>query len=673
MIIESVKLINFGLYRGEHNILLKPDVLLNRNITVLSGQNGVGKSTLLEAIHLCLLGSLSVDNRMSELNYEKYLFSRSYKGLEALKAISGIELTIEFVKSGAPVTYKILRVWSPDIENIAENITIEENGKSLNELSKKEKNLFLRELIQPGLAKVMFFDGEKLSSLFDENNLKAFVAESCRYLFGLNFVDLLNTDLNHYINKLYSQQDASQNLAEIQKIQVEINQINTEIIDLEDEKSQVSNTLAALKVGASKAEKLISDQGRWAASTIDRLKNEKQQLDLQIAALKKELVELYSGLGPFIFCRDLLFSLKNRLISERDIDKWKNARDLIIQKVAELEKKFVDINFLERLSLSKESGKGVFPIIRDVLLSNSDLSTADDIIYHELADNDRTKLIGWIDEIINGISVLVRQKSDLIGQYEERSKLLTKEQSSFSKDDLILPILREIQEVNRQIGSNEQKLSSLNKRTEEGSKRKDFYSQRYTSLERKLQLDANVDDRLKLSNRTKLVLEAYGNQLLSRKLGLLKEAVLLKFNLLCRKESYLDSVIIDSHSFEISLARKGTIVELSHLSAGEKQLLIISILWGLRELTNISLPLIIDTPLARLDLQHRKAFVEQFLPNIQPQVILIGTDMELAGDVIESLDPHIAHHYLLEYDNLTQSTMLKTIERTYKERIPYEI
>ena len=79
MILDQINITNFGLYKGSNSILLTPNLLGNRNITVLSGQNGVGKSTLLEAIHLCLLGSLSIDNRLSEANYEKYLFKRSYK------------------------------------------------------------------------------------------------------------------------------------------------------------------------------------------------------------------------------------------------------------------------------------------------------------------------------------------------------------------------------------------------------------------------------------------------------------------------------------------------------------------------------------------------------------------------------------------------------------------
>ena len=129
MILDQISITNFGLYKGSNSILLTPNLLGNRNITVLSGQNGVGKSTLLEAIHLCLLGSLSIDNRLSEANYEKYLFKRSYKSSEQKTVASTIELTIEFVKSGEPVKYKISRSWKNNADNVDEQIEIEENGK----------------------------------------------------------------------------------------------------------------------------------------------------------------------------------------------------------------------------------------------------------------------------------------------------------------------------------------------------------------------------------------------------------------------------------------------------------------------------------------------------------------------------------------------------------------
>jgi len=673
MIIESIVINNFGLYKGETKVKLEPDNLVNRNITVISGQNGVGKSTLQEAIHFCLLGSLSIDTRVSEATYDRYLLKRSYRGSGVGLQESSIELNFEFIKSGAPVKYKVKRFWMNDHDNPNEDLHIEENGKSLSELSKKEKNLFLRELVQPGLAKVMFFDGEKLLSLYDQGNLASFIGESCRYLFGLNFVDLLSTDLNYYINKLQSQQDPSQSLIEINKVNDELKNIQNLTITLEAEKTELIDSINLLKQTAIQNERSISDQGRWAANTLETLKAEKVQLELDTVALKKELVDIYTATGPFVFCKKLLIRLKNRLLNEREIEKWQHASDLFNYKVSELEQKFNDPQFFNALNIDNELSAKIFSALKESLTSTPFQSAAESVIYHEMADSDRGHLLLWIEDVVNSISAAIVAKSESIAGKEDRLKILSKELSSFSKDDIVLPLLKELQDVTRVIGASEQKLESLNKKSDETNKRKTFYTSRLVSLEEKMIKDSTVDDRLKLSSRTKLVLESYANQLMAKKLLQLKHNVLEKFNLLCRKDSYLDDLVIDPKSFEINLSRKEMIVDHFHLSAGEKQLLIVSILWGLRELTNISLPLIIDTPLARLDLEHRKTFIERFLPAIQPQVILIGTDMELAGDVISGLEHHIAHHYELNFNPETQSTCLSEIERTYREEEVHEI
>ncbi|MDB5022879.1 MAG: sulfur modification protein DndD [Mucilaginibacter sp.] len=673
MIIESIVLNNFGLYKGETTVKLEPDNLVNRNITVISGQNGVGKSTLQEAIHFCLLGSLSIDTRVSEATYERYLLKRSYRGSGIELQESSIELNFEFIKSGAPVKYKVKRFWMNDHDNPNEDLHIEENGKPLNELNKKEKNLFLRELVQPGLAKVMFFDGERLLSLYDQGNLANFIAESCRYLFGLNFVDLLSTDLNYYINKLQSQQDPSQSLAEINKVKNELRDIQNITVAIEAEKTELIESINSLKQSAVQNERLISDQGRWATSTLEILKAEKLQLERDTIILKKELVDIYTATGPFVFCKKLLIRLKNRLLNEREIEKWQHASDLFNYKVSELEQKFNDPQFFNALNIDNELSGKIFNALKESLISTPYKSDGENIIYHEMADSDRSHLLSWIEEVINGISTTIVTKSESIVVKDDRLKIINKELSSFSKDDVVLPLLKDLQEVTRNIGASEQKLESLNRKSDETNKRKNFYSARLISLEEKMIKDSTVDDRLKLSSRTKLVLESYASQLMAKKLLQLKHNVLEKFNLLCRKDSYLDDLVIDPESFEIKLSRKDMVVDHNHLSAGEKQLLIVSILWGLRELTNISLPLIIDTPLARLDLEHRKTFIERFLPAIQPQVILIGTDMELAGDVIAGLEHHIAHHYELSYNSETQSTNLSKIERIYKEEKLHEV
>lgn len=671
MIIDRVKITNFGLYRGETIVELFPENLKDRNITVISGQNGVGKSTLQEAIHLCLLGSLSIDTRVTESNYERYLFKRSYKGPGVDQLTSSVELYFQFYKSGATVDYKVKRSWVNHPNDPAEEISIEENGKELTELNKKEKNLFLRELIQPGLAKVMFFDGEKLLALYDHGNLAQFIGDSCRYLFGLNFVELLNSDLNYYIQKLHAQQDPSQQLQEIGRVRNELQQIKETTVKLETEKTDLIGQLNTCRQEAHLAERSVAEQGRWATGTQEQLMSEKIQLEKDIAQLKKELVEQYSSTGPFVFCRDLCRSLEQRLHLERETEKWQHASDLFKIRLADLGKRLSAPGAFQQMGVDQETGEKFMAVVSEELLSGP--VNAQGLIYHELTDGERSKLLAWIEQVLHVVSDSILTRSENLAKAEERFKAVGKELNAFSREDLIMPMLKHLQEVNRQVGIHEQKLDQLNRRTDENNKRHEYYSTRLDSLEAKLVSEQGIDERLRLSGRTRQVLEAYAQELMVRKLATLKDKVLDKFNRLCRKDSYLDELTIDPKTFELELSRQGKVVDHAHLSAGEKQLLVLALIWGLRELTNIALPLIIDTPLARLDLEHRRSFIEEFLPDIQPQVILIGTDMELAGDVIEALEPHIAHQYVLVYQHEQQATQLVTVNRSSVERMAHEI
>jgi DNA sulfur modification protein DndD len=92
------------------------------------------------------------------------------------------------------------------------------------------------------------------------------------------------------------------------------------------------------------------------------------------------------------------------------------------------------------------------------------------------------------------------------------------------------------------------------------------------------------------------------------------------------------------------------------LSAGEKQVYAIAMLWALARTSGRALPMIIDTPLARLDSEHRAAIVERYLPAASHQVIVLSTDTEVDRTLLEKLMPAVSHTFRLEYDSKLGST-----------------
>ncbi|MEZ4662771.1 MAG: hypothetical protein R2911_34920 [Caldilineaceae bacterium] len=111
-----------------------------------------------------------------------------------------------------------------------------------------------------------------------------------------------------------------------------------------------------------------------------------------------------------------------------------------------------------------------------------------------------------------------------------------------------------------------------------------------------------------------MLLVDYKARLAAHKIKHVAELLVRYFNRLCRKERFLDRVTIDPETFQVTLYRLRQEFSRLQLSAGENQLFAVATLWALREVSGRPVPVIIDTPLSRLDSAHRLSMVQEFFP-----------------------------------------------------------
>lgn len=129
------------------------------------------------------------------------------------------------------------------------------------------------------------------------------------------------------------------------------------------------------------------------------------------------------------------------------------------------------------------------------------------------------------------------------------------------------------------------------------------------------------------------------------------------FNSLLRKRNFITDLQIDAKTFNTRLIKtNGKVVEKSALSAGEKQIYAIAMLWSLAKTSGRHLPMIVDTPLGRLDREHRDNLMKFYFPHVSHQVIILSTDTEIDDLYVNQLDEFISESYLLEYNNELSST-----------------
>ena len=162
---------------------------------------------------------------------------------------------------------------------------------------------------------------------------------------------------------------------------------------------------------------------------------------------------------------------------------------------------------------------------------------------------------------------------------------------------------------------------------------------------------------VKLSVRTQDTMQAFLTRATAAKIDRLSHLVTEAFRFLLRKKTLVHQVQIDPTTFAISLFdNNGHAIPKHRLSEGEKQVFAVSVLWGLAQASPRPLPAIIDTPMARLDSEHRQHLIARYFPNASHQVIILSTDTEVDQTSYDSLQPHIARAYHLDYDEHEKTT-----------------
>jgi len=158
----------------------------------------------------------------------------------------------------------------------------------------------------------------------------------------------------------------------------------------------------------------------------------------------------------------------------------------------------------------------------------------------------------------------------------------------------------------------------------------------------------------------KKILSAFSDLIREKHIARLEVKIKDCMDALLRKKTFLKSVSIDKNSYQLTIKVEGKgSIPAAKLSAGERQLLAISVLWALASLSEKKLPTIVDTPLGRLDSKSRKNLIENYFPNAGSQVILLSTDEEIVGSYYKSLKPVIAREYVIEYDEGSQSSVVR--------------
>lgn len=663
MLVTKLTLDNFGPFRGTQVFDLRPEhgTGHHKPVILIGGKNGTGKTTLFDAIRLCLYGANLGDYRFRKKDYWNYVsgYFHLIAGSPLHVSCAAVELEFEHSDLGVIDTYTVKRSWYRRRTGIKESLAVSKNNVVMKDLDVQQWQDFVNELIPPGISQLFFFDGEKIQSLAEGDKTNIQLKDAFRSLLGLSMVDQLRNDLGIFVTKQIKISKESGINEQITEVLAEIKQLEEcNLIKLQ-ERAQKQSYYDRILGKIERLELKLSSEGGSFASKRDDLKIRKVQLEREIEAERTRIRELCSSLFPFALTPKYCLRLKNRIGEEGEYWQWKSTRALVSEKIAEIEHIVGSNKFWDNVTITSDQKEMIADklsaLIQEAFTPSSRFSNY--VPVHNFSPVEQQKVLIWLDEALNVVPEQLRNYSNQLEKLVNERRRVEQAINSAPEDEQILPIIEELNKLNQDIGQYGEQLKNLDEELRRIEWKIQEYERRKENLLDSLRSLQDLSVQLDLATKVQAVLKDYSSHLQTAKLSEFRKVFLGCFNQLLRKDDFILDVEVDPDDFSITLYTKhNTPIPRDKLSEGEKQIFAVSMLWALAICSGRPLPFIIDTPLGRLDSDHRERIVNEFFPKASHQMVILSTDTEIDREYFQDLIPYVSKAYCLEFDEKEYST-----------------
>lgn len=659
MLFLNLMVDNFGVFKGKQVFDLAPSLTYNqeRNLTVFSGHNGAGKTTLFQAMMVALHG-FSQPNSSSETQRDKDFMRSRIHGhrpgtpVKEMQTIdSAVGLCFQYVQSGRTFTVDVERRWKKQGQGIREILEVRQDGQPP-KVDAADYQVWLDELIPPGFAQLCFFDAEQLDALANRSQQSTVLKETLTRLLGLDWVQRLDADLEILINRQGSTKKVEGLYAKVLELQADRDKLDEHLGVLQRERDDVTLDIGSCEAALEQQSRLLIAEGGLYADRQSALKDTSDVLQKEIDVLSGKLRDLCNELLPFTLAPELCLQLYRRLMVELELRRRQALNTLLQDKLPEIESLLLADNVWKGVTVSLENRRRVAQQLTEkIKLFGQPQFSENEIIVHHLSEPEHQQLRSWIVQVMRDVPKQVQALGSDLRKLKEERRRIELDLQRAPEEDVLMPIRTEIERLQKILSEKKKHQSALDghigslqfQRSEKHKELQDVIEQH-----RKLR---KLEKQLQYAERSKATIRAYKDVLTRQKLHDLEDALVIAFNKICRKEHLVSKARISPEYFEIHLETMGgTPLKLSDFSAGERQLYAMALLWALRMVSKLPLPLAIDTPLARLDETHRYRLVHDFVPFVSEQVLLFATDAELDTHLLKEANDQIAHIHRLSYD-----------------------
>ena len=681
MKIHKINLTDFRIYKGENIISFNPNS--ERNISLIAGRNGYGKTTFLTSLIWVFYGKMMSEVEDKYRNdiksvggYDRFLktlLNRDVKSDYENKLIDKAKLSVEIELRDISIPSipckSVLIKRSYDFKSNKEELKIFIDGLE-NELTKEVGyEVFINDFILPReIAKFFFFDAEKIVSLAEAKTKEELKNLSRAYseVLGIKKYEDLKKNLESLISKLKRTGASPIQQTKLVSLLDEENEING-LIEINDNNLfDIESELQTLKIRSEGLqEKLIREGNAITLTELQSFKKERDLLKNESIEIKQKLKKLLD-IAPLVIAGTSFNKLKNQLIAEQKNNTASHNHDSFIYELKNFSESI--ISSLKSLNIDNELQRKIDDEIlkslseKEALLSKK--SSATRVLVDFSIDQFRE-----FEAIVDNIKGAFSNQFAAVVQEEKTNRILLTRivqkirQAEARQDN---PLAQKLREEKINIDS---KAAAL--QTEKGKilAENESLNQRLVSTRKVL---SEYEKNLKIADIDSkkydvavLTLEKINSiiqKIKEDKKYSLQKSLLLGLNKIMHKKDFVHDIRINVYEdvMDIDLIDKqGQIIEKDSLSKGEQQLYATALLKALVEESGIKFPVFIDSPLQKFDKYHSKNIIQEFYPSISEQVVLFPLlEKELSEKEFNLLKENINQVYLIE-NKINRSVFVK--------------
>lgn len=671
MIIKSIELNNFRIYRGVNKIDLTPNG--ERNIIIVSGNNGYGKTTFLMSLVWCLYGKNM--EKVDELykkeidekgSYSKYI-GNSLNSSAAQEGETRFSVAVTFTDVEIPNTTctEITLIRSYDrATSTSDELKILIDGKESDLFNDKdEEEMFIRDYILPiEIAKFFFFDAEKIVSFAQVNTPKqrAELSQAYSQVLGIQKYVELKSELEKLQDDYRRESAQPKDKKEFNELLAAIATDEEYITDCGEQISENQDKVSLLKYECNELqEKLIREGDLMSIEKLNELKEKQEQLKNEVSDAQEGLKDLYNYI-PFGLAGNILSLLAGQLKEEKAYKQNKLQLEGVEEKTDDI---------LNDLDKARSNFNGHI----DIKIRNFYESVIKKLILrHFYNDFDIEKYKSFqmlhdftdiqYDDFLNLVSKIKESQSlfeNLSNKYSKAKAELysiekkIREAEKNAESEYIQSLRRKRDTLEGEITGIQEDIARLNVQIEQKKEEIKTAKQKKEILSKKIDVSAKnkaVDDEATALIHT---IQKFLLRFKDEKKKALEKRLQDKLTSFLHKKDLVNNVVVDiqgnGEDVDINLFdvnnRK---IDKGILSMGERQMFASALLGALVEETGLDFPVFIDSPMQKFDINHSQNILTKFYPNVSKQVILFPLLMkELTEDEYTLIEQYVNKAYLI--------------------------